>query len=186
MTALLTLSHIGAVLLGAVMWHFITVKEGRALRHDEDTSVYPHREHRHHDRGPTLGAVILVIIVASLTLVGFGIQQSSFQEGIGSQTDCIEDWGANLVQVTEDRVSALTDLEQAEERRDDAVDAVLLFVTNYAGKADPNDNPPKQVYAEYVRLLKEFAKTRKELDRVRETVREERRDNPYPEMSCAR
>lgn len=129
-------------------------------------------------RGPTAGAVILVILLAAAVLVGFGIQQSAFQRAASDRDSCYEEWGRDLATVNTASRGATVALDRARERRDNAVDSIVLVFIGLRA------HPPKAHLRDLNAVLVEFAAAKANLDKVTERVKQTRVENQPPRLHC--
>lgn len=143
-------------------------------------------------RGPTRGALILIILLAASLLVGFGIQQSIFQRQARDRSACMEAWGDRVITTLAARSEAGRDVDQASaaadkagQARDDAVASVLDIVIGLRA------HPPIATTADFDRALATFTTAQSDLDAARrkqESTRkaqeQTRTDNAYPRLDC--
>lgn len=167
------LTHIMAFALGVLTWRAFTLWEGHKIQ--ETLGVHPVTEHpktRHKARRTQL---IVLAVVASLFVMGLGIQQSAYQR-------CYEAWGEDVIDTLDTRVSANDALAEAQTRRDESVDQVLL-VALAASTARPPMDPAVQ-RAQFAIALEEFGDARTELLAVLAKTDRTKKNNPYPALDC--
>lgn len=133
-------------------------------------------------RGPTPGALALIILVASATMVGFGFQQGAFQGQVNDRDACYQQWGEDMTATFVTRSDATSRLDRAREDRDDALDTVALLILTL----DQQEPPPTdaEANAQFRRVLLAFADAKTKLDKVSEAVKTTRRTSPYPVLDC--
>ena len=131
----------------------------------------------------------LIIIVASLLVVGIGVQALLAQQDNADRdrrdrayADCLTDFASNLVDTIERRTEAGIRLDEAEEMKSRALDR-LLRITELARRT-----PPEATSAAFDRALdarvaaqQHYLAVKREVDAVRDS-------NEYvsPEAACPR
>lgn len=140
-------------------------------------------------RGPTPGALVLILLVAAGVIVTFGVQQSIYQEGqkrdaerIADVTACTQEWGRDVITTLEGRTKITKVLEAAVERRNDAVDNVILSVLGLRNSPNLTDEQRSERFGD---ALLAFADAKTELDTIRDDVRKARNRTPYPQLECS-
>lgn len=186
-------THLLAFLSGVITWWAITRYETRRYFGAPSERTPAVDKPRHHARrAPTAGAVILTLLLGGATLMGFGFQQASYQDGKERRDRCVEAWGQELTKVTEARVNATTKLSKAEQvrdeaaqARDDAVDKIIMVIIGL------RTDPPRTDTPNLDRALTRFTIAKRDLDAARKDVRATRPDvravrvqNPYPALDC--
>ena len=138
----------------------------------------------------------VALIVGSFVLIVTGLQMWLYQqerednrqdvkdraEREAARVACIQTWGKAMVDTVETRTGeryavGTVDLENAEEKRDDALDDALLLL-----RAD-TDAPPVDEQA-IQDAARRYYQAVAYLREVRQQTRQTRADNPYPELEC--
>lgn len=139
----------------------------------------------------------VALIAASLFVVAIGVQAYVEKQDQGrddaredAQVACFEKWGEDMVDTITTRTGAKRagtsatgaagsiDLERATQRRDRALDQIILTVIAF------REIPPQADDADFDRVLEEYAAAIRNLERVSADVDATRADNPYPELHC--
>lgn len=152
----------GAVAVTLVRWHF----ERRPMRTTSER--------------PTWRTLFLTAaFVIALSLVGFGVQQSRYQEQQREYDQCVYDWGTDLASVLDRRVRKnKTTIEAAQRDVFIAAENLLRVLAEVvtrppeAGQIDLSDARRK-----YAEAGADYAEAERQLDQFREA-------NPYPELDC--
>lgn len=133
-------------------------------------------------RGPTPGALALIILVASATLVGFGFQQGGFQKTVTDRDTCYQKWGQDMVDTIGTRTDATGRLDKARARRDVAVDNIILAIIVARTERPPISD--READRRWGAVLSGFATAKARLDRVQANTSVTRNQNPYPVLDC--
>lgn len=177
MDAVLVTTHLLAFGLGALSFKALTVWEAGRLTPQEGRAVAAT------PRTVQLRtAVLVLVILLCLGLVGFGFQQGRYQKQQDEHDACVTSWARDLTGTIKTRVKAGRSETNAEHRRDDALDNVVLYIVSVRS-ADP---PPDEDQADrgFSRVLARFVRARSHMDEVTRQVGTKRKNNPYPRLSC--
>lgn len=192
MSILLIISHLGTFLLGAVSAYLLARLEGQNMKGPRvseplDPNRSPLRE-RMTGRGPTPGAVLLIVLLAALVIVGFGIQQAWYQSQDAAndaredtRMDCIKAWGEDLVATINTRTTGNARVEAAKIAREEAVDAVLLYAGQAFQRGGGNE---AELRAGWLDRLLAFRHAKQALVEITARNEERKVDNPYPKLNC--
>lgn len=202
----LVASHMFAFGLGALsLW--LLVRRGEEIIDHQD---HPEREDDQMEQleseekpTPAPGTKHLtwfgvVILVGSLLIVGFGIQQALYQNDRDDRDVCLNTWGQEFTEVFQERAKATAALQeaeqplrQAENRRNNAVDDVLLVVKESmeTDREDPEQQAINQ--ARFTNALRRFTVAKAELVEAQaaykvaqDEVTKTRDENPVPMLNC--
>lgn len=194
----LALSHLAAVALGGVSG-FLIARRGKVSADDT------YREGLHMPWRTKEGRRLIYgfgSIVIGLILVGFALQQRSFQaaQEQGRRDDkalvgCLQQWGDDVTATLQTRTAATKRLNDAQGRLDQAVRAergataaVLITVGGL------RQQPPTASIAELDRVLRQFPAIRERVDRAQDAVDAAQgvvdttqAENPYepPRLACS-
>jgi hypothetical protein len=149
--------------------------------------------------------VALVIIVASLVVIGIGFQaelaakdNARRDHAIAADTrqrahalaaqhqkdtayaNCLNNFAADLASTLVTIRKANARLATAQDEKDAALDDVLLAV------AGARHDPPTATSQDFGAALDRFVKTKDHVDRVKAATNETKAENPYPEAKCTR
>lgn len=174
-------THLLAFALGVATWLPLTLREGTTfLTPPRGTEEHPMSDPtpQHPRRAPTVGALVLILLLAALTIVGFGVQQSAYQHQARERDTCYQAWGEKLVTSTHTARGATLNLDAAREERDNAVDAIVLTFIGL------RDHPPSASIRDLNRVLVAFAAAKAHLDKVSAQVTKTRESNPIPHLDC--
>lgn len=103
--------------------------------------------------------------------------------------DCLTDFAADLVTSLEKRTQAAAELEDARERKDDALDALLrISARAQAYDVDTQDELPPGLVKRYEATLTERIAAQRAYDRIDRKLEKARAANPYisPKVVCNR
>lgn len=128
--------------------------------------------------GPTRTILILIIILACGTLVGFGVQQAAYQHQQRSRAACTERWGQSVVDTIAVRSDATSAVDQAQAQKDDALDGIIGVVIGL------RKIPPASTPRDLDDALARFAEAKASLGRVKAAASQTRAENPYPRLDC--
>lgn len=176
------LTHLGVFLLGVVTWLPFTLWEGRQIKHrGEPVAQHPSKraEPRSFSRPQIVASLVFII---SLLVMGMGFQQMSFQNKASSQAACYQKWGRDVVESLQARSKSTTRLANAQRKRDNSVDNVLLVALS-ATQADP-PLPDSKQREEFVKALTRFGQAKRNLVHVAARNEQIKRQNTYPQLNC--
>lgn len=175
------LSHITAFVLGALTtWGFLHVRRIRqAITHEEEEPMKdPQPVRVVTRRGPTPGALILVILLAAAMLIGFGIQQSFYQAEADKRDACYEQWGKDVISSLESRTVATKRYERVTTRKENALDTIILVVIGI------RKVPPEATERDFAEALTRFANLKTRQEAAKANLNKTRAENPYPTINC--
>lgn len=182
MNLTLAVTHLAVLLVGfltgVVATHLRPVK--RVIQHEEPpvNDKHPIRE-RIRGRGPTAGAVALFLVLGGVVTIAFGVQQAGYQQQATERDQCYETWGQDVITTLDTRFTASKKKERADERRDDALDAIILTVAAFQEEPAPANAERK-----FRAVILEFVRAKLHRDKVKRDLDTTRRDNPYPVIDC--
>lgn len=133
----------------------------------------------------TRGRVLAVIVLMGAIITTFGIQQARYQQQqeefnqrSNALFECVSDWGDHLISDIYTARRLNTAISEAETKRDDAVDNVLLVVIALQAV------PPEANEQDFSDALMEFVRTKTALVKEKRQAARARASNPYEKMNC--
>lgn len=142
----------------------------------------------HPRRGPTPGALVLILLLAAAMLVGFGIQQSLYQRErnandarLDARDECVETWGRGVIRTLRGRVKANDVLAAAQKRTDNRLYDIVGFIINQRANPSPTITEQDRTFTQ---VLTRFAVAKADLDTITQQVEDARRANPYRRLDC--
>jgi hypothetical protein len=193
MTVVLILTHFLAVGLGMVVCRFVFDHATHHLLKDCPVTEPTHADQPKRKR--TALPTPVVVLVASILVLVIAIQSYFFQKAEAGRRDadrartakveaesaCFQVWADDMRDAVTLARSFTKDLELALERRNEAVDQIVLDVV--AGQAIPEgQEPPPAVLTDFRKDLQEFVEARANLVQVKKTVDQDRLENPFPTL----
>jgi hypothetical protein len=163
--------------------------------HDHHAAVETTRDRKGRE-GSRVG---IILITASLFVIVLGVQawmerrdQAADDAREDRQVACFELWGQRMVDTIQARTGddpvgaakgeeetfGSIQLEKAQQRRDRALDQIILTVIAF------REIQPQADDEDFDRVLREYAAAIRNLDRVASEVDVTRASNPYPELHC--
>lgn len=121
------------------------------------------------------GRLIVTVFVLAALLIGFGGQQYWAQHESAKHDECITRWGGRVIEAAQSRSDAARRLEGAQQRRDEALDNIILVVIGLRAK------PKTATLKDFKESLVEFANAKAHLSSVQEDVTRKRENNPFPQ-----
>ena len=194
MQVVFIISHVGVFLLGVATGLPFTLWEGNRVTHppkEHPVDTTPHAAPAikttpgdvtpgpRRPRGPVL---VIVLLIVSALMVGFGVQQAIYQHRASQRDACYETWGRRLISTVNTRTESNVRIGKAQKGRDDALDNIILVVI-----ALRSQNPPLSKAEQDKRfgdVLAQFASAKSRLDRVQREGGATRANHPYPRLHC--
>jgi hypothetical protein len=136
--------------------------------------------------------LFVVLIVSMMLVLSLGVQQWVYQHArdeaqldrdkhdLQEQT-CLQLWADEMRESITLARSFTKELEAALERRNEAVDAIILIVVDFQAVPE-GDDPPPQLVEKFNAALAEFVAARTNLVEVKATVDRKRLENPFPKL----
>lgn len=198
-------THTVSAAIGYLVCRIGTVRAARRWPDPPHLEDVMHGDHGHHDGGDDPVSrevrrgthIATLAVVASVLLLIIGGQAYLYQRDQSADdqrvsdavaelkrtTDCVRSWGEDFAETTSTRVGetdapGAVDLERAQERRDDALDEIILTVIAF------REIPPSADDADFDRALREYAAAIRNRDRVQSEVETTRDLNEYPRLEC--
>ena len=168
----LTLTHLAAATAGYFMCHWLTMRAGRAYFDGESEKPVVKTDRK------GITPAITLILVAALVLIGIGVQSALSQRASNAHDDCVTRWGDELISTVETRGGATAQVETAQTKRDDALDALLV------GAIGNQDIPEKQREKLLKPTVDAYVKAVQDLHDARSDAATTRAQNPFPELNC--
>lgn len=164
-------THLLAFTLGVSSCWILVRKEGEVLNARKTSGPATPRP----SRRKSVGVILLVV---SLILIGFGIQQYFFQKDGTRRDGCLQTWGQTVIETVNARTQAAKAVERINQRHDAALDAVILDVLGI------RQVPPTSTEKDLDKALIEFSQVKIADDKALKHLNETRQKHPYPRLHC--
>lgn len=168
--------HVITFALGIATWLPFTLWEGRRVTRRAEESPMDLTTQDRRRRTPRL---VVIILVSSALIMGFGVQQGIYQKRAQDQARCIARYNADVETVRDDRLAANEKLADAQTAKDDASDQVLLTVLQLVRTPLADRNPDDLTTA-----LIAFARKKARLATVQQATSTTLDRHPYPTLDC--
>jgi alpha-N-acetylglucosamine transferase len=177
-------THLLAFAVGVATWLPFTLWEGRRVTCPPDKeSRVPTPEKRR-----LRLTLIVCILICSLLLVGFGVQQGIYQHRQEQQHKrdrqrdlCVEAYNREVDRVRTVRIGATDRLGKAQKAKDAASDDVLLTTLDLLVHPPPKPNAGRN---DLTHALIVFSRKKAKLDKVDAATSKTERQNQFPDLNC--
>lgn len=175
-------THLLVFGVGVATWLPFTLWEGRRVTNQQEHAMSDESTPTTHRR--RVPRLALLIIVSSLFIVGFGVQQYRYQDERDKRDDCIATYNTKTEEVRDDRIVVNKTLADAMTAKDNAGDAVLLTTLDLIRQPRTDRPGQDELVSQLTHDLIRFARKKHKLDVTQLETATALAAKPYPSLDC--